>query len=882
MRHHPIASSFVATCLVALLASSTSAQTPLDTSFKFQGELRLSNVVVNTNQDFIFDVYGVAAGGATLGTNNRPSVPVTRGVFTVTLDFGAGIFDGDKRWVGIRVRDTGAGGAYTTLSPRVELNAVPNALFAAAVGPNSVESEQIVNFSIKPDDIQAGAVGPSKIVNGAISNVKLSDNAVTSVKIQDGTIVAADIAAGAIGSSKIATGAVSSAKIQDGSIAAVDVAPNIVSSLSGVSNDGGNIALVAGNGMSITPNDAANTITFSTSANANTLDGIDSAQFLRSDVADAFSGGTLSFQSGSNIVAAGSSPNTLTIGGANLELSLGDSGADIVTVPGPFSTNSISPLGTILTLDASDLRVGNTATSTIFFFEEPSSTFAHRIAWEDPPLAASAQLASCTTTGAISSAFIFDVADGTSSGWAFTNGSDAEMIIDEIGAVTTDSSVSAGAGCDLAEAFLGPDGLEPGTLLRTDPTTPEAILPTRRAYDPTMVGVVSTVPAFRMAGGTAGVLPVVAEMMRTRDLLRANPNDADLERRFQDLELAVDTWPRGNVDVALVGRVPVKVIGPVRAGEPLTSSDVLGHAMALDRPGPSIGIALDESDGTRGTVLVLLQPGWREPLSLDEERETVAQGEDAKGGAGQSLQQRVAHLEKELLALAGRRGRDGSIGHDGVDGRDGRTDGRTDGSGSSDGIPGEDVRSIVRLHDEEWGDFDGDGLNDVAVIDPRRGVKLLRNRGDGSFADVTHAAGLGDTVGTRLARWTDYDVDRRLDLLLVDAAGVAHLFQGAGTGVFTEVTDPLGLDFGQPIVEASFLDYDHDGLDDLRVELADGTIVLHHNLGQGVFQAVSLRQPVATDDVDRAQGRIADLESQVSELKGLVLTLLAERAESER
>src|SRR5690606_13056812 len=149
-------------------AGAAFAQTPLDDSFKFQGELRFNNIVANSPHDFIFDVFGSAAGGVSLASNNRPNIPVARGVFTVTLNFGPGIFTGDKRWVEIRVRDTLAGGAFTTLSPRVELNATPNALFARSVADGSITS--------------------AKILDGAINTVDLANNSVTSGKIQDGGI----------------------------------------------------------------------------------------------------------------------------------------------------------------------------------------------------------------------------------------------------------------------------------------------------------------------------------------------------------------------------------------------------------------------------------------------------------------------------------------------------------------------------------------------------------------------------------------------------------------------------------------------------------------------------------------------------------------------
>ena len=58
-----------------------------------------------------------------MGTN---ALDVSNGLFTVTLDFGSGIFTGADRWLEINVRTNG-GGAFTTLSPRQRITTVPYA-----------------------------------------------------------------------------------------------------------------------------------------------------------------------------------------------------------------------------------------------------------------------------------------------------------------------------------------------------------------------------------------------------------------------------------------------------------------------------------------------------------------------------------------------------------------------------------------------------------------------------------------------------------------------------------------------------------------------------------------------------------------------------------
>jgi hypothetical protein len=122
--------------LLAALAVScglrplASAQTA--TSFTFQGQLQSSGAPANGTYDIRFNLYDAATSGTQLGaTVCLDNVPVTNGLFTVILDFGAQ-FPGAARWLELGIRpDTTSGncstGAVTTLSPRQVLNPTPYA-----------------------------------------------------------------------------------------------------------------------------------------------------------------------------------------------------------------------------------------------------------------------------------------------------------------------------------------------------------------------------------------------------------------------------------------------------------------------------------------------------------------------------------------------------------------------------------------------------------------------------------------------------------------------------------------------------------------------------------------------------------------------------------
>jgi len=78
-----------------------------------------------------FALFNAATAGQQVGeTRTFPGVGVTNGVFTVLLDFGAGAFDGNARWLEIAVRHAGTGQAFTTLEPRQTITPAPYALYA--------------------------------------------------------------------------------------------------------------------------------------------------------------------------------------------------------------------------------------------------------------------------------------------------------------------------------------------------------------------------------------------------------------------------------------------------------------------------------------------------------------------------------------------------------------------------------------------------------------------------------------------------------------------------------------------------------------------------------------------------------------------------------
>ena len=92
--------NFYAGAAFLFLALAARAQT---TAFTYQGQLNSSNAPATGAYDFRFQIYN-ANNSVVAGPLTNAPVGVTNGLFTVTLDFGAGVFDGSTRSLEIGVR----------------------------------------------------------------------------------------------------------------------------------------------------------------------------------------------------------------------------------------------------------------------------------------------------------------------------------------------------------------------------------------------------------------------------------------------------------------------------------------------------------------------------------------------------------------------------------------------------------------------------------------------------------------------------------------------------------------------------------------------------------------------------------------------------------
>ena len=123
-------------------------------------------------------------------------------------------------------------------------------------------------------------------------------------------------------------------------------------------------------------------------------------------------------------------------------------------------------------------------------------------------------------------------------------------------------------------------------------------------------------------------------------------------------------------------------------------------------------------------------------------------------------------------------------------------------------------------------DFDGDGFQDILLVNSmdwpghkrtRSTLKLYQNNRNGTFSDVTRAAGLDIELYGMGVAVGDYNNDGFPDILIT-CVGQNRLFQNTGKGTFLDVTKASGLAGRQAFsTSAVWFDYDRDGHLDLFV-----------------------------------------------------------------
>ncbi|MBC7259364.1 MAG: tail fiber domain-containing protein [Chloroflexi bacterium] len=150
-------------------AQSPRSQAPMGTAFTYQARLNAGGSPAEGLFDFEFRLYDAAAGGTQVGGPiSRVDMPVSRGLFTVSLDFGPA-FTGQAVWLEVAVKGPGDT-VFTTLSPRQALMPTPYALHANHAADANTAGElktEVGGIRLEPGGVYSG--GPN-VIGGFVMN----------------------------------------------------------------------------------------------------------------------------------------------------------------------------------------------------------------------------------------------------------------------------------------------------------------------------------------------------------------------------------------------------------------------------------------------------------------------------------------------------------------------------------------------------------------------------------------------------------------------------------------------------------------------------------------------------------------------------------------
>jgi hypothetical protein len=141
------------------------------------------------------------------------------------------------------------------------------------------------------------------------------------------------------------------------------------------------------------------------------------------------------------------------------------------------------------------------------------------------------------------------------------------------------------------------------------------------------------------------------------------------------------------------------------------------------------------------------------------------------------------------------------------------------------------------------GDFNGDGIPDLAVANNNDTLTILLGNGDGTFtpaaiSPLTGSAPVSIAVG-------DFNQDGKLDLAIVNEySNSVTILLGNGDGTFTSAPDLPAMDYPRSVVTG---DFNGDGKPDLAVSniLAD-TLTIFLGNGDGTFTAIPVSPPTGS------------------------------------
>ena len=126
--------------LVLLFLSSIAHGQPVDTTISYQGKLDVSGMSAQGEFDFVAAIYDAPTLGNQIGPMvSAPSVMVSEGIVNLDLNFGAGVFNGERRYLELWVQESGARGELIVLEPRQLILAAPYSISAQQLGSDILQ-----------------------------------------------------------------------------------------------------------------------------------------------------------------------------------------------------------------------------------------------------------------------------------------------------------------------------------------------------------------------------------------------------------------------------------------------------------------------------------------------------------------------------------------------------------------------------------------------------------------------------------------------------------------------------------------------------------------------------------------------------------------------
>jgi len=596
--------AFVAFASLTLLADISTAAS-LGTAFTYQGHLTDGGPAGNGAYEMCLALWDALTNGSQVAIVTNTGVVVSNGLFTTTVDFGAGIFNGTAYWLELGVRTNGSSTNFTPLSPRQAVTASPYSLYAsvAPLPDGSVTSAKILDGTVAAVDLAPNSVNSTHIIDGQVTTADLAADAVTSAKVLNGSLLGVDLANNTVGSDQLADVI---ALGRSNVLGQLDVFfANTASNQPSISLMGGSsrISTYGSDGQEqvrlwgvsygeillydSTSNDNL-TVTLSANGSGGGFLELNRGSTNREGL-QLFGGTTLGgeaklFTPGNQLAVDARAEFSASFPGA--WLGLYHTNQERITFA---AQNGTSGRGGLI-----DVK-NNSTLNTIRLIGDTGGDSSRLEMYAGGTNLSFEILANDSSAG--SAMFLFDGAGSQRVEIDSDDGDDGAIIrlrnSSGVTTITLDADFSGDGrittqelqitgGSDLSEQFditALDEAPKPGMVVCIDPKNPGRLIPSTRAYDRTVAGVIS---------GAGGVKPGM--------LMGQKGTAAD-----------------GQHPVALTGRVYAMVdtlYGSVQPGDLLTTSDTPGHARKVTDParaqGAILGKAMTPLSEGKGLVLVLV------------------------------------------------------------------------------------------------------------------------------------------------------------------------------------------------------------------------------------------------------------------------------------